>query len=101
MTDNEEHGSSFQRSCLPRLLPSVSFNDKKTPVSPEILKGKNALIRLPFRRHSNDNLEPDPCMYFMSVFLSHLWINLAIPLSFLYFPQCSSSIPEREIICAI
>ena len=72
MTGNEEHGSSFQRSCLPRLITSVSFNDKKTPVSPGILKGKNALIRLPFRRHSNDNLEPDPCTYLMSGFLSHL-----------------------------
>ena len=101
MTDSEEHGSSFQRSCLPRLIPSVSFNDKKTPVSPGILKGKNALIRLPFRRHSNDNLEPDPCTYLMSGFLSHLRKNLAIPLGFLYFLKCSSSIPERAIICAI
>lgn len=78
----DEHGNSFQRSCLPRLIPSVSFNDKKAPVSPGILKGKNALMRLQLRRHSNDNLEPDPCMNVIFVFISSQNKNFIMSIGF-------------------
>lgn len=50
---------SSQKSCLPRLLPSVSFNDRKAPTSPGANKLK--MIWLSFKRRSNDfqeNLDP-------------------------------------------
>lgn len=51
----------LQKSCLPRLLPSVSFNDKKAPISPSAHKMKSTLLRFSFKRRLNDFHEsPDP-----------------------------------------
>lgn len=53
----EVQGDCSQMSCLPRLLPSVSFNDKKAPISPGLHKAKNSLLRISFKRRSNDFLD--------------------------------------------
>ncbi|KAI5054679.1 hypothetical protein GOP47_0029824 [Adiantum capillus-veneris] len=53
----EHQDNSSHLSCLPRLLPSVSFNDKKAPISPGLQKAKNALLHFPFKRRSNDFLD--------------------------------------------
>eukprot|EP00250_Pteridium_aquilinum_P019687 c24535_g1_i1 orf=848-2473(+) len=54
---SEQQGNSSQMSCLPRLLNSISFNDKKAPISPGLQKAKNSLLHLPFKRRSNDFLD--------------------------------------------
>lgn len=43
-----------QKSCLPRLLPSISFNDIKPPITPGAQKLKTALLRISFKRRSNE-----------------------------------------------
>ncbi|MCO5559495.1 hypothetical protein L7F22_013096 [Adiantum nelumboides] len=55
--DGEHEDNSSHLSCLPRLLPSVSFNDKKAPLSPGLLKAKNVLLHLPFKRRSNEFID--------------------------------------------
>lgn len=53
----EQQENSSPTSCLPRLLPSLSFNDKKAPISPGVHKARNSLLRISFKRRSNDFLE--------------------------------------------
>ncbi|KAH7307562.1 hypothetical protein KP509_22G065400 [Ceratopteris richardii] len=55
--DDQHTETSFHSSCLPRLRHSVSFNDKKAPVSPGLQKTKNSLLHFSFKRRSNDFID--------------------------------------------
>lgn len=64
----EQQENFSHLSCLPRLLPSVSFSDKKAPISPGLHKSKNSLLHLSFKRRSNDFLDAaNPFMSSMHV----------------------------------
>lgn len=67
--DHEEKApQSLLKSVLPRLVPSVSFNDKTGPQSQ---RKKSSVIRLSFKRKSVDGEETNEtseCHYlFMSI----------------------------------